>query len=267
LNRERTAKVPKENIVADQSPSELLGNLQDSLKNNKKDSASLVKKISVLEARVADLSRATGEIDQKVSAYDKAQSGLAKQRIDSDDFFKAKQKVLEDSLPNRQSVIDIKKHGDDEVAAILKNLQQASDNVDKAQGELKGLQTMLEAKKADYAAKVDFGTSLSKDLKDLQDLQKLADQENDKNNFARMYFYILEMKDDLANINVPTAADYRKSLEAAAVSLSNATEDVRMKKDEVDNTMADMKKLQADYDTAKAKRRETTVAAIQEGLG
>jgi hypothetical protein len=35
----------------------------------------------------------------------------------------------------------------------------------------------------------------------------------------------------------------------------------------VDKAIADMKKTQADYDDAKAKRRETTVAGIKEGLG
>jgi HPt (histidine-containing phosphotransfer) domain-containing protein len=125
----------------------------------------------------------------------------------------------------------------------------------------------LETKKADYASKADLGVGLSRDLKELQDLRKLADQENDNNNFARMYFYVLEMGENLASVNVPVAADYRKSLEDAAVSLAQATEDVRKKKDEVDNAIAGMKKTQADYDDAKAKRRETTVAGIPEGLG
>jgi hypothetical protein len=125
----------------------------------------------------------------------------------------------------------------------------------------------LETKKADYTSKVDLGTGLSRDLKELQDLRKLADQENDNNNFARMYFYVLEMADKLAAVNVPASADYRKSLETAAVSLAQAAEDVRRKKDELDNAIAGMKKTQADYDEAKAKRRESTVAAIPEGMG
>jgi chromosome segregation ATPase len=136
LKRKRTTKEPKENVVPDPNPSDLLQQLRDSLKSSKENSANLVKEISVMESRVADLSRITGEIDQKVSAYDKARSGLDKQRSESDDFAKAKQKMLEDSLPDKQSIVDAKKHGDDDLKSIMESLKQSSEKVDKAQAEL-----------------------------------------------------------------------------------------------------------------------------------
>jgi len=246
-------------------PKELLEELKTSLSQNKQKSADVTKEISVLESRVGDLTKMTGEIEQKATAYEKARSGLEKQRKSSDEFVKAKKKMLEDSLPNEEELRDKKKQSDTALKDLKTQLEQISQAIDQKQDALKAAQKTLDTKKSDYAAELDLVVSLAKDLTELQDLEKLADQENNKNNFARMYFYVLEMEAKLAEATLPTLDAYRNTLEGAAASLAQASEDVRQKKDELDKAITDLKAKQTEYDDAKAKRRQKTAASIPDG--
>jgi chromosome segregation ATPase len=247
-------------------PKELLEQLKTYLAQNKQKSVDVTKEIGVLESRVADLTKITGETEQKVTAYEKARSGLDDQRKKSDDVVKAKKKMLEDVLPNEQEISDKKKQKDNALKDIKDQLDQISNTIDQKQDALKAAQKTLDTKKSDYARELDLVGSLAKDLKELQDLEKLVDQENQQNNFARMYFYVLEMEAKLADAIVPTVEAYRNTVEGAAANVAQAIEDVRQKKDELDKAIADQKTKQTEYDDAKAKGRQKTAASIPDGV-
>lgn len=248
------------------TPKELLEQLKATLEQNKQESLEVAKEIGVLESRVSDLTKITGEIEQKAPAYEKTRPGLEEQRNNFETFITAKKKPLEDILPNKQAVIDEKKAGEKQLQDMKSQIEQTTNLIDQKQDALKAAQKKLDATKSEYAAKLDLAGSLAKELRDLQDLEKLADQENDRNNFARMYFYVLEMETKLAEATIPTAAAYRNAVEGAATSLAQAIEDSRQKKEDLDNANADLKAKQAEYEDAKAKRRQSTVTKIPEGV-
>jgi len=247
-------------------PKELLEQLKTSLAQNKQRSVDVTKDITVLESRVADLTKITGEIEQKVAAYKNSRSGLDAQRKKSNDFVKAKKKALEDTLPNKQEISDKQKQSETVLKAIKSQLDQMATAVEQKQDALKTAQKLLDTEKLDYAAKLDLLGSLTKDLKEIQDLEKVADEENDHNNFARMYFYILEMEASLAQATVPELDACRDTLESAAASLAKATENVRVKNEDLAKAIADQKAKKGQYDEAKAKRRQDTAASIPDGV-
>lgn len=252
--------------MPDPKPKELLEQLKNSLAQDKQKSVDMAKEISVLESRVADLTKITAEIEQKVDAYKKARTGLSEQRKKSEDFVTAKKELLSECLPDEQGIIDKKTASETALQEIKNQVDQYSNAIEGKQDALDAAQVVLETKKREYAAALDLSGSLTRDLKELQDLEKLADQENSKNNFGRMYFYVLEMESKLAEATVPLDDAYRNSLEGAAASLAQATEDVRQKKEELDTAKVDLKAKQAEYEEAKAKRRQKTAEEIQEGI-
>jgi len=247
-------------------PRELLEQLQASLEQNKQKSIEVTKEIGVLQSRVTDLTRITGEIEQKIAAYEKARSALEGLHNNIETFITAKKRALEDILQNKQAVIDEKKTGENQLQHLKTRIEQISNLINQRQDDLKAAQKKLDAAKSQYAANLDLAGSLAKELKELQNLEDLANHENDRNNFARMYFYILEMETKLTEAAVPTMVAYRNALEGAAASLARAIEDVRQKQEDLDKANAELETKQEEYEDAKAKRRQSTVTKIPEGV-
>ena len=243
-------------------PKDLLEQLKSSLAENKQKNVAVIKEIGVLESRVADLTQITGESEQKVTVYEKARSGLDVQRKKFEETVNSKKKMLEDVLPNEQEIRDKKKQRDDTLEGIRKQIEQISKSIDEKQDALKAAQKTLDARKSDYVQELDRVGALTKDLKELQNLEKLVDQENQKNNFARMYFYVLEMEAKLAGAALPGVEAYRSTLDGAAASLAQAIEDVRQKKEDLDKAVTELKTKQTEYEDEKARGREKTAASI-----
>jgi hypothetical protein len=250
---------------SESNPKNELEKLTALLVKKQQESTQVIADIEGIKSRITDLTKITGEIDQRVTAYEKARVGLDEQRKKSDNFFKAKKKLLEDTLPNKQKIIDKKKEGYQAIEKINGELKTLDTKIDEKQTALNNAQKTWDTNKTEYANVLDLAGSRSKALRDLQDLEKQADEEGDKDNLGRMYFYILEMEEALKKAELPTKDEYRGLLDAAATKLDQASTAHRAAKSDFDGAVAERKAKQKELDESVAARRQKTAASIPEG--
>lgn len=248
------------------NPKNELSELTAALAKKQQDSAQVTAEIEAIKSRITDLAKITAEIDQKVTAYEKARTGLDEQRKKSEAFFNAKKQLLENTLPNEQEILEKKNNSQKALEDLKGQLEKINNQMEQKQNALNAAQKDLDKKKAAYADELDRVGSVSKALKDLQELEKQADQEGDNNNFARMYFFVLEMQDALKASELPTPEAYRSSLERAARELGQASAAHRTAKGELDSAIAEQKAKQKELEEAAAARRQNTVASVPAGV-
>jgi len=250
---------------ADVTPKSKLAELTQALEKRQQDNTQIVAEIDEIKSRIADLTKITAETDQKIAAYDKARSGVDEQRKKSENFFAAKKKLLEDTLPNEQEIIEKKKNSDKAIGDLKDELQRLNQQVDEKQNAVNAAQKTLDNKKTEYTTQLDRMGTATQALSDLRELEKQATQEGDKNNFARMYFFVLEMEDTLKAAELPATEEYRKLLDRLGTDLVQASVDFRKAKADLDSAIAERKTKQKELEQAAAGRRAQTAASIPEG--
>jgi chromosome segregation ATPase len=243
-------------------PADQLAKLKDDLAANQSKSADLGKEADRIKAQISDLSKAVTDIDAKATAFDKALKDVTQRQKELDNYIKTKKQMLEAALPNKADVVKAKQDAQQKLADLAKkvrDLTNAAIAKEKAWNDAKADNAK---KQTAYTSAANLGTENDATLKDLTSLQAAADKEGTGNQLSKMYFHVLLMEEVLKKLNLPSSADYQKTLNQAANDAAAAAVAERTAKEAMDQANADRQQAQKDLDDARAKWRQQTADSL-----
>lgn len=238
------------------APGEELKQLQADLENNQAAAAAI-------KARIADLTRTAGDIEQKNKDFEKAAAATAKTAEQLTEFFECKKKVLEqkvakDDIKAKKALAEGER----------KKKEDAAETAAKIVREQK--EPALAAAKAKTAAKQKTFDEVAgrrarnaEILKELEALRAAVEKQTD--NPSRAYFLLLVMKDRLDELKLTKPADYAAELNAAGAELAEAVKQQRAAEQGLEQAKATEKQTAQAYQDAKAKFLENALATIPAG--
>ena len=243
--------------------------LQGELQKSQTQNADLTKAIEQLKSRVTNLGKTAEEINSKRDSWDAARKTILEKMQKESKFREDRLATLKCHMSDdeRQSLKDKKEAAKGEINALadeIKTLQQKT--IPELQAAYEQAKAVTAEKKTDYYKHINLAQSDNDLLKDLASLHTLIEGEYAKGNYARMYFLILEMKDDLEQLgeNTPELKEYEKRVNTAAIAVSDATDAEAKAKADLDNANAQVEGKQKELKDKTDNRRKNILASIGE---
>jgi chromosome segregation ATPase len=237
------------------SPAEELKQLQTELEKHQSEAVSL-------KARIADITKTAGDIEQKNKDFEKAAAAAAKSLEELRDYADCKRKVLEAKVP-KEEIAAKKKEAEDK----LKALEKEADDAAKA---IAGKEAAVANAKANTAAKQkafdDVSGRRAKNadlLKDIETLRGAIDKQ--AANPSRAYFLLLILLDRLEQVKLTKPEDYAKELNDAGAALAEAIRAQRTAEQDLEKARAEEKEKAKAFQDEKAKWIQKTLDAIPAG--
>ncbi len=246
------------------TPAEELKQLQDKLDKAKAQIAALSKETDQLNSKVTDLGKTVKEIEANGSSWEADRKGIQESKDKEIKFHDDRLATLKCHLSEEesQSVNDKKKAVEDEI-------NQLAEEIQKLQGEIKELQEAYgqaqgdtSDKRKNYERQRDLAKNDKAILTDLAALRALVEGDYAKGNYERMYFYILEIGDDLSGLDVPDSKEYELRLNEAAAAVSVATGAEAKAKADLDASVAELASKQKAFSEKIAARRKDVLDSI-----
>lgn len=237
------------------SPAEELKQLQTELEKHQSEAVSL-------KARIADITKTAGDIEQKNKDFEKAAAAAEKSVQDLRDYADCKRKVLEAKVP-KEEIAAKKKEAEDK----LKALKKEADDAAKA---IAGKETAVANAKAKVAEKQKAFDEVSARragnadlLKDIEALRGAIEKQ--AANPSRAYFLLLILLDRLEQVKLTKPEDYAKELNDAGAALADAIKAQRTAEQELEQAKTDEKEKAKAFQDEKARWIQKTLDALPAG--
>lgn len=240
--------------------------LQDKLQMDAAATADLAKKMDVLKAQIADLSKSVGDINLQKTAYEKARPTLLAQ----DNQAQASHDTLKVELAavigdkKAAAVLQAQTDGQNAVKDKQTAVDTAATNLNNAVAEYAAAQADTPVKRQAYDRALSLVTRDQTWLKDLNDLATQIEKLRPGRQFSQMYFLVLEMEASLKKVELPEVNDYLATLNNATTALAAAVNKERDKKAAVDQATAALQQAQKDLTDATTNRRQKTLDSLKE---
>lgn len=252
------------------SPDDDLEQLKKKLQEAENTLSVDTKKRDALKTDVTALEKIVGELKQASGGYDPEKSGLKQDRVDLQQYYDDKYRMIL-TIPvirdNQTKVAKIIKDNKDEIWKLenetIPQLRQAADT---ASGDYDEAKEDLSEKQLAYDGEKNYQKDLASNLQKLKDFNKTIEAQEEKKNYLAMYFYLSEMKDLLGRTVVKTPEEYQEALSAAFKALNSAKDALRetqVKWEEAKNALA---VAEAKLKQLKDQRIEKTLKQLSEEI-
>jgi len=235
----------------------LLGTVTAELQDASGRSDTLKAEIKVLEARIAEVKKAT-------DGYTAA-AASEQQELDADvKLIEQKGSMASAAVKDQQKAIDAIVQGvDDDISGQGKNIRTLQTGVDNAQQD-------SDAAAADWKAKADAYNGLKQTQKNIDDqlkqIKALIDQAakaESQNDVVSMYFLLEEASAAAKAVTILTPDDYTAALKAAQAAVESSKTDSTTKKADLDAKSKVLADAKAQLSAAVASRRATILTKLK----
>lgn len=248
------------------TPAERLEQLKKYLKDAQDASAKNAKSIEVLKAQIAELTKTIADIEKK-------KQELAKTAGDVTPVFGALHEFVHTEKQKLTPVVEEEavRQKLDDAKYVLTGLETAADAADQL---VKDNRTALDDAAATtaqdqrvLATLIALPASLKAAADHLGKIRKQAEDKELAGNLRQAYFLVLVIEELLADVVVPTAAEYEAALNDAGSAAATAANAERDAKVALDVSIAKAKAARKAFDEADAKGLEAFVGTVGEGRG
>ena len=248
------------------TPTQRLDDLKKDLKETQDASAQNATKIELLKTQIAELTKTIADIEKK-------KAELAKTSGDVTPVFDALQEFVHTEKQKLTPVVEEAdvQHKLDAAKDALDQLERAADTADQEVENKKGALDAAKATSAEKQGELARLIALPATLKAAADrlakIRKQAEEKELAGNLRQAYFLVLVIEKLLADVTVPTDAQYETALNAAGDAAATAANAERDAKAALDVSVAKAKAARKAFDEAEAKGLEDSVGKVPEGRG
>ncbi|MFQ5628759.1 MAG: hypothetical protein ACE5I1_08360 [bacterium] len=243
-----------------------LEKLRKDAKEFQKVAEDATKKSENSNADVKELERVVKDTDALKEAYQKAFENSKKQQDEWEEYYKVKEKMIENALPP-----DERKKVDDIIAGFVtdkSNLENfikgLETDIKDAQEDYNSARKTLDEKKQVFDAYMVQKKNIDDGLKAQKDLKVTIEDKDNAGEYAVMYFWVKEFDSKMtANKALLIAPNqYGKRLETAWLEFHNATNGARVAEKQLNDVKAQYTEKQQELNDMIANRIENILEEI-----